>query len=33
MKLRYSPASPYVRKCLALAHEVGSPLASTRCRP
>jgi len=23
MKLRYSPASPYVRKCLALAHEAG----------
>jgi len=23
MKLRFSPASPYVRKCLALAHEVG----------
>jgi len=23
MKLRYSPASPYVRKCLVLAHEAG----------
>lgn len=23
MKLRYSPASPYVRKCLVLAHECG----------
>src|SRR5262245_57489544 len=23
MKLRFSPASPYVRKCLVLAHEVG----------
>ena len=23
MKLRYSPASPYVRKCLVLAHETG----------
>jgi len=23
MKLRYPPASPYVRKCLALAHEAG----------
>ena len=23
MKLRYSPASPYVRKCMVLAHETG----------
>jgi glutathione S-transferase len=23
MRLRYSPASPYVRKCLVLAHETG----------
>jgi glutathione S-transferase len=23
MKLRYSPASPYVRKCLVVAHEAG----------
>lgn len=23
MKLRYSPTSPYVRKCVALAHEAG----------